>query len=103
MSHSKKPSFENVDYYLDLALNIAYYRRLAGYTQVMLAEKAQITQPYLGSLDSVNNPKHCSLEVLFNLARALNIQPYQLLKPLAEEKEASSEQEQGEGADTEKV
>ena len=34
MSHSKKPSFENVDYYLDLALNIAYYRRLAGYTQV---------------------------------------------------------------------
>ena len=84
MSHSKKPQFENVDFYHDIALNIAYYRRLAGYTQAMLAEKAQITQPYLGSLESVNNPRHCSLEVLFNIARALNVHPYQLLKPLAD-------------------
>lgn len=85
MSHSKKPEFENVDFYHDIALNIAYYRRMAGYTQAFLAEKANITQPYLGSLESLNNPKHCSLEVLFNIARALNIHPYQLLKPLAEE------------------
>lgn len=85
MSHSKKPDFENVDFYQDIALNIAYYRRLVGYTQAMLAEKAQITQPYLGSLESINNPKHCSLEVLFNIARALNVHPYQLLKPLGED------------------
>lgn len=82
MSHSKPPEFENVDFYLDIALNIGYYRRLAGYTQAMLAERAKITQPYLGAIESVNNPKHCSLEVLFNIARALDVHPYQLLKPL---------------------
>ncbi|MDD6057060.1 MAG: helix-turn-helix transcriptional regulator [Clostridiales bacterium] len=83
MPRSKKPEFENVDFYQDIALNIAYYRRLAGYTQAVLAEKAQITQPYLGSLESIHNPRHCSLEVLFNIARALNVHPYQLLKPLS--------------------
>lgn len=85
MSHSKKINFENVDYYHDIALNIAYYRRIAGYTQAILAEKANITQPYLGSLESLNNPRSCSLEVLFNIARALDIHPYQLLKPLSED------------------
>lgn len=85
MSHSKKINFENVDYYHDIALNIAYYRRIAGYTQAILAEKANITQPYLGSLESLNNPRSCSLEVLFNIAQALDIHPYQLLKPLSED------------------
>lgn len=84
MSHSKKPQYENVNYYQNLALNISYYRRAAGYTQEVLAKKAQITQPYLGSLESPTNPRHCSLEVLFNIARALNIQPYELLRPLSD-------------------
>lgn len=85
MSHSKKPEFENMDFYLTVALNLAYYRRLAGYTQAMLAEKADICTSYLGALESPNHPKPCSMEVLFNLARALNIQPYQLLKPLPDD------------------
>ena len=88
MSHSKKLQFENIDFYHDISLNIAYYRRLAGYTQAVLAEKAQITQPYLGSLESLTNPKRCSLEVLFNIARALDVHPYQLLKPLSEKPKA---------------
>ena len=86
MSHSKKPELENIEYYQTIALNIAYFRRLAGYTQSMLAQKAGISLPYLGTLESRNSLKPCSMEVLFDLARALDIEPYQLLMPLSEPK-----------------
>ena len=84
MSHSKKPRIENAEFYQTIALNIAYFRRMAGYTQKMLADKVGITLPYLGILESCNTIKPCSMEVLFDLARALDIEPYQLLKPLSE-------------------
>ena len=83
MSHSKKPGIENVEFYQTIALNISYFRRLAGYTQKMLAKKAGITLSYLGTLESCNSLKPCSMEVLFDLARALDIEPYQLLRPLS--------------------
>lgn len=84
MSHRKKPGIENVEFYRTIALNISYFRRLAGYTQKMLAKKAGITLPYLGTPESCNTIKPCSMEVLFDLARALDIEPYQLFKPLSE-------------------
>ena len=86
MSHSKKPTKENMDLYQTIALNVSYYRRRACYTQAMLAEKAGITLAYLGTIESVNCFRPCSMEVLFDLARALDVEPYQLLKPLREEK-----------------
>lgn len=85
MSHSKKISFENIDYYHELALNIAYYRRCLGYTQAILAEKAGISTSYLSALEAPNSVKTCSLEVIFNIAHSLNVQPYQLFKPLSSE------------------
>lgn len=85
MSHSTKISFDNVDYYHELSLNIAHYRRCLGYTQAMLSEKANISTSFLSSLEAPGTLKPCSLEVLFNLARALEIEPYQLLKPLSSE------------------
>ena len=36
-------SFENKDYYIELGLNIAFYRKRAGMTQDMLAEKANLS------------------------------------------------------------
>ena len=86
MSHKKKASSENADFYITIAHNIAYYRRLAGYTQAMLAEIIDISTPYMGALESTKNPKRCSIEVLFCLARALNVEPYQLLEPLDEDR-----------------
>ena len=85
MSHSKNVSFENIDYYHELRLNISYYRRCLGYTQAMLAEKAGISTSHLSALESPNNVKVCSLEVIFNIARSLGIHPYQLFKPLSTE------------------
>ncbi len=37
-------SFENKDYYIELGLNIAFYRKRAGMTQDMLAEKANLSR-----------------------------------------------------------
>lgn len=39
MSHGVNKSFENVDRYYEMGANIAYYRRLAGFTQAQLAER----------------------------------------------------------------
>ena len=83
MSHNKKNGMENAAFYRTISLNIAYFRRMAGYTQKMLAKKAGITLSYLGALESCNSLKPCSMEVLFDLARALDIEPYQLLMPLS--------------------
>lgn len=87
MSHSKKKAAENAEYYHTLAVNIAHYRKQAGFTQAVLAEKVDISIPYLGAMESRYKPKPCSMETLFDLARALNISPHLLLKPLPEETE----------------
>lgn len=87
---SKAMKFENVDFYHIISLNLSYYRKSIGYTQAVLAEKANISVTYLSLLESANTAKSCSLETLFDLARALQIPPYKLLKPL-DDKELSDE------------
>lgn len=82
MSKSSEPKFENIDYYQTIALNINHYRRCVGYTQAMLAEKVEISPSYLSQIESVNNVRSFSMETFFNLARALNVEPFKLLKPL---------------------
>ncbi len=79
MSKSTKISIENRDKYIDLGLNIAYYRKRAGMTQDQLAEKASLSRPYLSAIEAPNIVKTFSLEVLFNLAHALGIPPEKLL------------------------
>lgn len=45
MSNSKPVSFENKDKYVELGLNIAFYRKHAGLTQEELAERAGTADP----------------------------------------------------------
>jgi len=81
MSKSKGMKFDNIDFYINLSLNIGYYRRLCGYTQAQLAEIVDLSPSFLGALEAPNCERRCSLETLFDIARALNIEPYKLLKP----------------------
>lgn len=83
MSKSKPVKYENIDYYHTISQNIAYFRRCLGYTQAQLSEKINISQTYLATIESTNNTTVGSLEVLFDIANALGIEPYQLLKPLS--------------------
>ena len=59
-------SFENKDYYIELGLNIAFYRKRAGMTQDMLAEKADLSRSHLSAIEAPNIIRPFSLEILFH-------------------------------------
>lgn len=79
MAKSKNISQENEYRYIQLGLNIAYYRKLAGYTQEELAEVCDLSRAYLATIEAPNIVTNVSLEALFRIAKALSIEPYQLL------------------------
>ena len=80
MSKSIKISKENEYKYIQLGLNISYYRKLQGYTQEELAELCIISRSHISSIEAPNVVYSISLEMLFNIAKALNIEPYKLLE-----------------------
>jgi transcriptional regulator with XRE-family HTH domain len=64
-----------------LAANLRENRRKRGLTQEKLAEKADMSLHYLATLELGNN--FPSGEMLEKLAKALDIQPFQLFYPAA--------------------
>ena len=80
MSKSTKISIENRDKYIAIGLNIAYYRKREGMTQEQLAERANMSRNFLSMIEAPNLVTNLSLEALFNIAAALNIEPYKLLE-----------------------
>lgn len=79
MSKSKSISFDNVDKFVELGLNISYYRKRKGITQEKLAEMIGISRSHLSAIEAPNIIKAFSIELLFNIANALEIEPYKLL------------------------
>lgn len=79
MSKSMKISKENEFKYIQLGLNISYYRKLQGFTQEELAEISGISRSHISAIEAPNIIHNISLEVLFNLAYALKIEPCKLL------------------------
>jgi transcriptional regulator with XRE-family HTH domain len=59
--------------YKAIGLNIKRFRKLKGYTQEQLAEKASISISYLSKIEARNCEKSFSLEVVFDLAAALDV------------------------------
>jgi len=66
--------------YLQLGLNIAYYRKLKGLTQIRLAEIVGISRTHMSNIEAPGVEKSISLDVLFSVAEALNIEPSKLLE-----------------------
>lgn len=81
MSHSSKIDPDNQKYYDDIAHNIKYYRNKRKYNQEYLAELAGISRTHLSNIENAHTSKGFSYEVLINIAKALGIQPYQLVQP----------------------
>lgn len=71
--------FDNRNKYIELGYNIAYYRKHAGLTQEQLAEKVGISRPHMGAIEAPNLCRPISLDLLFNIAAVLGIEPYKLL------------------------
>ena len=72
--------FDNTERYRDLGCAIAYYRKRRGLTQEQLAEKVGISRQHMGAIEAPNMVRAISLDVLFNIASSLGIEPYILHK-----------------------
>ena len=75
----------------DLGYNIQLYRKKRGWSQAKLAEEAEVSTNYVSHLEAgIKSP---SLLVLYQLARALEVEAYQLLTPTLKEIAPSKELE----------
>lgn len=72
--------FDNRERMQDLYAAISYFRRRKGLSQEQLAEALGISRQHLASIEAPNMDRGLSLELLFNIAAVLEIEPYQLLK-----------------------
>ncbi len=71
--------FNNTEKYIELGYNISYYRKHAGLTQEQLAEKLGISRQHMGAVEAPNIVRPISLDLLFNIATVLKIEPSKLL------------------------
>ena len=62
-----------------LSVNLRKYRNHLNYTQAEFAKKVDISIPFLSDIE--NGKKWVSPATLTNMARALDIEVYELLKP----------------------
>lgn len=65
--------------YKMIGLNIAYYRKLAGLSQLQLAENIGISRTHMSNIEAPNMPTSISLETLLDIADALNVTASMLL------------------------
>lgn len=68
---SKRIKHKN--YYTRLGLNIAYYRKLKGLTQMALAEAVDISRTHMSNIEAPNMPTAISMELVFDIADVLEI------------------------------
>lgn len=73
-------NYNNATRMANLYYAIGYYRKQKGLSQEQLAERLGISRQHLASIEAPNMNRGLSLELLFNIATALGIEPYLLLK-----------------------
>ena len=62
--------------YRKLGLNIAFYRKERGFTQLELAEKVDIDRSHISAIELATTG--ASLDVIFKLCQVLNVTPEEL-------------------------
>ena len=62
---------EHFESYQKLGLNIAYYRKSRGLSQMQLAEQVDISRTHMSRIE--NNDCAVSLDVIFSIAKVLEI------------------------------
>lgn len=65
--------------YKMIGLNVAYYRKLNGISQLQLAEKIGVSRTHVSNIEAPNMPTAVSLETLLEIADALKIPAKNLL------------------------
>jgi len=70
---------KNRDRYVHLGIAIAALRKMRGMSQEQLAEKADVSRSHISSIEAPGIARPFSLEVFFNIADALEIDPADLI------------------------
>lgn len=65
---------------MNLSYAISYYRKRRGFSQEQLAEMLEISRQHLAAIEAPNMDRGLSLDLLFRIADALEIEPYLLIK-----------------------
>jgi len=76
---SKEVSFKNRDRFVQLGVAIAALRKLKGMSQEQLAESAGISRSLVSSIEAPGIANGFSLEVFFDIADALDVDPADLI------------------------
>ncbi len=77
---SKEVDFKNRDRFIQLGIAIAALRKMRGLSQEKLAEKANVSRSHISAIEAPGLVRPFSLEVFFNIADALEIDPADLIK-----------------------
>ena len=75
----KEMSLKNRDRLIQLGITISTFRKYRGLSQEQLAERASVSRSLISSIEAVGIAKSFSLEVFYNIADALEIEPATLL------------------------
>ena len=76
---SSERELRNRDRYIHLGIAIAALRKMRGMSQEQLAEKAEVSRSHISSIEAPGIARPFSLEVFFNIADALEIDPSDLI------------------------
>ena len=76
---SETVSMKNRDRFIQLGITIAAYRKLRGMSQYDLADRSNVSRSYISSIEAPNIVRPFSLEILYNIADALEVEPSDLL------------------------
>ena len=77
---SSEVQSKHKDKYIRIGLNIALQRKLHKMTQIQLAEAVNISRTHMSNIEAPNMVTPVSLEVIFDIADAMGIQPEVLFK-----------------------
>ena len=75
----QETAFKNRDRFVQLGITISVLRKMRGMSQETLAAKAMMSRPHLSAIEAPNIVRPFSLEILFNIADALDVEPGDLL------------------------
>lgn len=76
---SKEVEFKNRDRFLQLGIAIAALRKMRGMSQEQLSEKANVSRSHISAIEAPGIVRPFSLEVFFNIADALEVDPADLI------------------------
>ncbi len=76
---NKDVEFKNRDRFIQLGIAIAALRKMRGMSQEQLAEKSNVSRSHISAIEAPGIVRPFSLEVFFNLADALDVDPADLI------------------------